>query len=281
MQLRTSARGLTAVAAGIATIATALLAATPRGRRLVRHLARRTAARSRYAAGRARGLRYRLLRRGPSEDVSDAVLVQRIRSSLGPLEKRLDLPHVHVTACNGSVTLHGVAATAEQAQQLEDAVRAVAGVKGLEDRLHLGLTPADTRPSEGRVPADSAMRRELQAEAHGLGLGIQEVAAVLGVFLHRLPRGERDHVLAHLPADVRALTGAVAPAGVERISDEAALIDAVATSAAISHVRADGLIRAVLEVLRERVPEEIGDVHAVLPTGLKPLWAHPTREAAP
>ena len=281
MKLQTSARALTAGTAGLGTIATALLVATPRGRRLARRMARWTIARSRYAAGRARGLRYRLLQHGPPEDVSDAVLVQRIRSSLGPLEKRLDLPHLHITSYNRNVTLHGVAGTAAEAQQLEDAVRAVAGVRGLENRLHLGLTPADTRPSEGRVPADSVMRRELQAAARELGLGTGAVATVLDVFLHRLPRGERDHVLTHLPADVRALIGAAAPAGVGRISDEADLVGAVASSGAIPHARADELIRAVLEVLRKRVPEETDDVQAVLPTGLKPLWAHPTRQATP
>lgn len=275
MKLQTSARALTA---GLGTIATALLVATPRGRRLARRLTHRTAARSRYAAGRIRGLRYRLLHRGPSDDVSDAVLVQRIRSSLGPLQKRLDLPHLHVTSCNRNVTLHGVADTPAQAQQLEDAVRTVPGVRGLDNRLHLGLTPADTRPSEGRVPADSAMHRELQLAARELGLDTGAAATVLDVFLHRLPRGERDHVLTHLPADVRSLLGGAAPADLGRICDEADLVDAVATSGAIPRVRADQLIRAVLEILRNRVPEETDDVQAVLPTGLKPLWAHPTRQ---
>lgn len=281
MKLQTSARALTAGAAGLGTIATALLIATPRGRRLARRLTHRTAARGRHAAGRIRGLRYRIRHRGPSDDVSDAVLVQRIRSSLGPLQKRLDLPHLHVTSCDRNVTLHGVADTAAQAQQLEDAVRTVPGVRGLENRLHLGLTLADTRPSEGRVPADSAMHRELQRAAHELGLDTGDAVTVLDVFLHRLPRGERDHVLTHLPADVRSSIGGAAPADVGRISDEADLVDAVATSGAIPHDRADQLIRAVLAVLRNRVPEEADDVQAVLPTGLKPLWAHPTRQPTP
>lgn len=281
MNLRTSTRGLAGGAGGLGTIATVLLLSTRRGRRLVRRTVRRTRGRARHLAGRVRGIRYRLSHGGPSPDVSDAVLAQRIRSTLGPLEKRLDLPHIHVSASNRNVLLHGVAASAEQAQQLEDAVRSVAGVKGVESRLRLGLTRSDTRPSEGRVLAPSDMHRELQATAHGFGLGTDAVATVLTVFVHRLPGGERDHVLTHLPADVRTMIATVAPAGVGRIADEPALVDAVASNAAIPAQRAHDLIRAVLAVLRRRVPEEIADVEAVLPKGLKPLWAHPLQEATP
>lgn len=34
--------------------------------------------------------------------------------------------------------------------------------------------------------------------------------------------------------------------------------------------------RAVLDALHALVPEEVRDVEAVLPAGLKPLWADPT-----
>lgn len=281
MKVRASPRGVVAEAAGLAALAILLLVATARGRRLTRHLARRAGGNARHLAGRGRGIRHRLLHGGPPEDVSDAVLAQRIRSSLGLLEKRLDLPHLHVSVCNRNVVLHGVAATPGQAQQLENAVRGVPGVQGVESRLQLGLTPADTRPSEGRVPAASDMRLELQAAARGLGLGLEHVATVLTVFLHRIPAGERDHVLAHLPADVRALIAARAPARVGRITDEASLRAAVVDNGPILEQRADDLIRAVLGVLRERVPEETTDVSAVLPTGLKQLWAHPPRTSVP
>ncbi len=280
MKLPTSARGIAAGVAALAALATLLLAATARGRRLARQLARRAAGKARHLAGRTRGVRYRLLHGGPSEDVSDAVLAQRIRSSLGPLEKRLDLPHLHVSVSNRNVVLHGVAATPSQAQQLEDAVRDVPGVQGVESRLHLGLTPADTRPSEGRVQLASGMHVELQAAARELGLGLEHVATVLTVFLHRLPAGERAHVLTHLPADVRALIAAKAPARVRRIADEASLRTAVVENGPVPEQRADDLIRTVLGVLRERVPEETTDVSAVLPTGLKQLWAHPPRASA-
>ena len=281
MKPRIPAREIAVGAAALAAVATLLLAATARGRRLARHLARRVAGKARHLAGRARGIRHRLVHGGPSEDVSDAVLAQRIRSSLGPVEKRLDLPRLHVSVCNRNVVLHGVAATPREAQQLEDAVRAVPGVRGVESRLHLGLIPADTRPSEGRVPADSDMRVDLLAAAGELGLGLEHVATVLTVFLHRLPPGERAHVLAHLPADVRALIAPHAPARGRRITDEASLRTAVVDNGPVPEQRADHLIRSVLGVLRERVPEEATDISAVLPTGLKHLWAHPSQTPAP
>lgn len=59
------------------------------------------------------------------------------------------------------------------------------------------------------------MRHELQVAAQDLGLDDKDepVGTVLSVFLHRLPSGERNHVLVHLPADVRALIDPVAPHG--------------------------------------------------------------------
>jgi uncharacterized protein (DUF2267 family) len=264
-------------AAGLATIVALLLAAGVRGRHLTRRTARRTLRKARYLTGRARGIRYRLVHGGPPEDVSDAILVQRIRSKLGPLERRLDVPHLHVSSQDRNVSLHGVVTTADDLQQLEDTARAVSGVRGLSSHVRVGFGPGDARPSQGRVAASSMMRNELRAAARDLDLDNRDeaVGTVLSVFLHRLPSGERNHVLVHLPADVRALTHPVAPRGAGRIPDEAALRDAVTSSGAVPSEKADQLIRAVLAVLRRRVPEEIADIAAVLPTGLKPLWAEP------
>lgn len=274
-------RKLIVGAAGLATSAALALTVTARGRRRIRRTARRAVRKARYLAGHARGIHYRLVHGGPPEDVSDAILVQRIRSKLGPLERRLDVPHLHVSSDNRNVSLHGVAATADDAQQLEDTVRAVSGVRGLTSHVRVGFGPGDTRPSQGRVAASSEMRRELRAVAQNLGLDDKDevVGTVLSVFLHRLPSGERNHVLVHLPADVRALTGPVVPREAGRIPDEAALREAVTSSGAVPTEKADQLIRAVLAVLRRRVTEEIADIEAVLPTGLKPLWADPLGEA--
>lgn len=279
MTLTPTTRKLMLTAAGLVTTGAVLLGATSRGRRRVRRLARRAVGKTRYLSGHARGIRYRLVHGGPSEDVSDAVLVQRIRSKLGPLEKRLDVPRLHVSSCDRNVSLHGVAATADDAQRLEDTVRAVAGVRELASHVRVGFSPGDHRPSQGRGP--SGMHHELQAAAREIGANIHAVATVLTTFLHRLPTGERDHVLAHLPADVRALVEPVGPHGTGRIADEAALRAAVTADGTVPERQADRLIRAVLTVLRQRVPEEISDIEAVLPAGLKPLWADPLGEATP
>lgn len=88
------------------------------------------------------------------------MLADRIRSSIGRLEARLDIPHVHVTVQqDGAALLHGEVGTAEQ---LERAVAAVSGVVGVESFLHIGLIRGDTRPSEGaRHRAPSEARRRL------------------------------------------------------------------------------------------------------------------------
>lgn len=265
-------------AAGMVPISALLLSVTARGRRQLRRAAHRAVGRARYLAGHVRGVRYRLVHGGPPENVSDAVLVQRIRSKLGPLEKRLDVPHLHVSSYDRNVSLHGVVATADDAQRLEDTVRAISGVRGCVSHVRVGLGPGDSRPSQDRGPGPSGMLRDLQAAAHESNLDAEAISAVLTVFLHRLPTGERDHVLTHLPADVRALVEPVATRGTGRIGDEAALRNAVTSKGEVPEEQADKLIRSVLAVLRRRVPEETSDIEAVLPTGLKRLWADPLGE---
>ena len=87
------------------------------------------------AVNRAKGLAYRATRRHPSTQVDDSVLADRIRSTIGPLEKQLHNPRVNVTVENGIAILHGDIESSEAATQIEEAVRAVAGVHGI--RTHL------------------------------------------------------------------------------------------------------------------------------------------------
>jgi BON domain len=109
--------------------------------------------RLRYARGRLDGARYRLARRTPDPDVGDDVLADRIRSCLGPLEKRLDVPRVHVMVEDHVAVLHGEVADERDAEAIERAVRDVSGVRGTESHLHVGLGAGNTRPSEGRARA--------------------------------------------------------------------------------------------------------------------------------
>jgi osmotically-inducible protein OsmY len=83
----------------------------------------------------AKGLAYRATRRHPSTRVDDSILADRIRSTIGPLEKRLHNSRVNVTVENGIAILHGDIESPEAATQIEDAVRAVAGVHGIRSHL--------------------------------------------------------------------------------------------------------------------------------------------------
>jgi BON domain len=91
--------------------------------------------RGHHLAGRAKGLAYRSLRRHPDSDVDDATLADRVRSSIGPLEKRLHVPRVHVTVENGTVILHGELPDGQAEAQIVEAVRNIAGVRGVQSHL--------------------------------------------------------------------------------------------------------------------------------------------------
>lgn len=107
--------------------------------------------RLRYLSGRLEGLSYTMEGRHPDPNVVDNVLADRIRSQLGGLEKRRDLPHIHVMVEDHVALLHGEVATKEDADAVERAVGAISGVKGIKSHLHVGLINGDTRPSEGRA----------------------------------------------------------------------------------------------------------------------------------
>lgn len=249
--------------------------------RRVRTVARRLARRASHLAGRLEGLAYRLGDQRPDPGVDDAVLVQRVRSSLGPLERRLDLPRLHVTSTDHVVDLHGVVTSETQARRLEEAVAGVSGVASVRSHLHVGMGPGDTRPSVGRATAaPSRAWRELVGAARGAGLdddaAARGVQAVLATLLRCLPEGERGHVLAHLPEDVRS--NAQPPLEVGRPARPRTVRGFERSVAEGAQLRADDaalVARVVLDALRALVPEEVTDVEAVLPAGLKPLWASP------
>ena len=118
-------------------------------RHVLRSLLHRIVARAHYAAGRCKGACHRMCGRAPAEEVADDVLADRVRSTLGPVEKRLDLPHVHVMVEDGVAILHGDVANGADALTIETAVEHVPGVKAVDSRLYLHLLPGDSRPSEG------------------------------------------------------------------------------------------------------------------------------------
>ena len=67
-----------------------------------------------------------------------AMLADRVRSSIGSLEKRLQMPRAHVTVENGTVILHGEVPNNEAEAEIVKAVEGIAGVRDV--RSHLTTT---------------------------------------------------------------------------------------------------------------------------------------------
>jgi uncharacterized protein (DUF2267 family) len=106
------------------------------------------------------------------------------------------------------------------------------------------------------------------------------VRATLSVFTERLPHGEREQFLQHLPHDVRQLAapprGTGLPVQPRTVAELTAA--AVATSPEILPVPGAPATRAVTAIvceLRRAVPEEAGDIAAVLPDDLRRMWDGP------
>src|SRR3954468_21012037 len=95
--MRTTKRLVQVAALGAATIGVVAVAVpdTMVGKR-ARRLGKRIDRDVRYAVASSPGVLYRLAGRHPDPNVSDDVLANRIRSRFGPLERRLDVPRVHV-----------------------------------------------------------------------------------------------------------------------------------------------------------------------------------------
>jgi hypothetical protein len=91
--------------------------------------------RGHHLAGRAKGLAYRSLRRHPDPNVDDATLADRIRSSIGPLEKQLQVPHVHVTVENHTAILHGEVTDSQAEAEIVTAIQGIAGVRAVQSHL--------------------------------------------------------------------------------------------------------------------------------------------------
>jgi uncharacterized protein (DUF2267 family) len=247
------------------------------GGRAVRQFAARLSRDVRYAVASAPGILYRLDGRAPDPDVSDDVLADRIRSSIGPLLKRLDLPHVHVMVEDHIATLSGNVGSPEEADRIEHAVLALSGVDDVESHLHVGLSGGDTRPSRGRAapqPPSTAMRA-LTAAATEAGASEPRLAvhAVLCRFIDTIPAGERAHVMVHLPQDVKDLVGPTRYGRQrEHIRTLEQLTARVGSDDGIAPEWAEDLSRRVITTLREIAADEAADVEAVLPAGLREVW---------
>jgi len=81
-------------------------------------------------------------------------------------------------------------------------------------------------------------------------------------------------VLAHLPADVRALAGPARRSSERppRLKTLTQLVAAVIAEGGVDPAHGEEITRAVVATLRGLVREEALDVAAVLPAGLRELW---------
>ncbi|HET6966110.1 MAG TPA: DUF2267 domain-containing protein [Acidimicrobiales bacterium] len=278
-------RAAAALSAGVVGVGAGLrVARSDAGRRARREMLRRRrrmVGHARHLAGRWQGAIYRLYGSPPDPAVIDTVLADRIRSTLGPVEARLDLPRVHVMCQDHVALLHGEVATPVQALEIEAAVAEVPGVVGVRSFLHVGLLPGDSRPSDGGRgrPPSEALRRlrdaAVRAGADEAG-SVAAVRAVLAAFVDELPEAERRHLMVHLPDDIRVLLQPDlghrrrGPAHTRRVGE--LVIDVVGATDGVPLGRAEHVIESVLGTLRELVPEEGRDVSAVLPTDLRRLW---------
>lgn len=275
--MRRATRGLVtgAAAAGVVALFRPGTRANKALRRQLVHARRRL----RYLEGRLEGANYRLSGRHPDTEVADTVLADRIRSSLGKLERRLDIPRVHVMVEHHVALLHGEVGRDEDASEIEHAVLGVPGVVGVESYLHAGLTPGDTRPSSGTAahqPSPALVQLLATAEDAGVSSTAAPavVRGVLATFADRIPAGEREHIRVHLPADVRPLltpprriSGTRPPRSVHDLVGRIA-----GTTPELPLERSQQVTVAVLRTLRELVSDEAADVAAVLPPELRALW---------
>jgi uncharacterized protein (DUF2267 family) len=246
------------------------------GRARVRLAVRSAARRVHYQMGRLEGLRYRATGRRPDPSAGGPRLADRIRSVLGPLQRELDIPRVHVMAVDHDVVLHGDVASEEQARTLVDVVHAIPGVARVDSHLAVGFFRGETRPSEGRShhPPSAALASVLAA-AHGGGAatGTETAAAasVIGAFMSLLPPGERRHVLSHLPADLGPLARPSGRSRAARRPRHRAEFMAAALPLVAPDER-ETIVESVIGALRDLVPEEAVDIAAVLPSDLRTLW---------
>jgi uncharacterized protein (DUF2267 family) len=265
-------------AAVAAAVVIALVLTRERARPTLARAATRASRRSSRATGRLQGLAYRLGGGRPDPNATGKVLADRVRSTLGPLEKRLDIPRVHVTAEDHVVLLHGEVPTQEDAALVEAAVAEISGVLGTESYLHVGPLRATERPSGGAARHHpSAAKVRLIESAGNAGApddrALAIVRAVLAFLADRVPRDELDQFLSHLPGDVTTLCVAPHRVGHSRERTVAELVAGLSPATdPLPPPQAEHVIEAVFGALRELVPEEDHDIAAVLPEELRDFW---------
>jgi CBS domain-containing membrane protein len=210
----------------------------------------------------------------------DGILADRVRSTIGPLLKRLDQPRVHIMATQGAVTLHGDVSDVQAKSVIESSVRRVPGVTGVTSHLQVGLQPGESTPSAGHRAERSPLLRALERVVRESGyLSSAEaryiLRGLLSVFTARLPEPQRHRFLQHLPGDVRRLATSAhwLTSDIRTVTTEHDLAQTAAVAMLTDRMHADQLLRRVLPVLREHAPTDADTIAAALPSELRSVWS--------
>ena|SRR5215207_7133719 len=122
---------------------------------------RRAAVRARRAESHALGFARRTVnaaRRGQREPLDDITLARKVESEL---YRRARVPkgHISINAEDGFVFLRGVMDRQEDIERIGAATRQIAGVREVENLIHLPGTPAPaSRPKSERVRSSNGSR---------------------------------------------------------------------------------------------------------------------------
>ncbi len=235
---------------------------------------RRVRGRLQGYVGRRRGA---LLNERRAVDVDEVVLADRVRSILGPLQKELDLPRLHVMAEGDRVLLHGEVDSEVNRERVEAAVRETVGVGSVGSYLRVGLLTGDSRPSSDHHDRNpSRMARHFHDALTGVGISGRPadlaLAETIRLWGNVIPAGERAHLKAHLSKDVKSLMHSERHGRSNRVGDVAELIDQVRIRSGLAPAQAKQAVKTIVHELRTLVPEECDDITVVLPMELRPLW---------
>ena len=112
---------------------------------MVRRGSRQLTRTSRYAAGQAYGVTQQVTHRTAEETLApnDETLAQRVESQVFR-DPNIPKGQININAEHGVIVLRGQVDRPEQIRAVEEAVRNVAGVRDVENLLHLPGTPPRT-----------------------------------------------------------------------------------------------------------------------------------------
>jgi hypothetical protein len=128
--------------------------ARDRARATLRRRARRLERQARFEAGKAVGLTHKAMRLGrppQAPALDDVSLVRRVETQLFR-DRNIPKGSISINADRGIVVLRGTIDSPTQIAAIEQCVRSIAGVQGVENLLHSPGTPAPPASPRGLKP---------------------------------------------------------------------------------------------------------------------------------